>query len=78
MKHFKVLKQVFDFNLAPIEFCAVFLSAGTTSQANAFRTTVRLQASVVARSSVAKAVKSLQEKQNLKVQHNYYNHTHRM
>ena len=80
MKYFKVPNQVFDLNLTPIEFCVLccLLKCRNSVTGKCFPSYSKISSEChIARSSVAKAVKSLQEKQILKVQHNYHNHKQR-
>ena len=80
MKYFKVPNHVFDLNLTPIEFCALccLLKCRNSVTGKCFPSYSKIANEChIARSSVAKAVKSLQEKHILKVQHNYYNHKQR-
>ena len=80
MKYFKVPNEVFDLNLTPIEFCVLcyLLKCRNSVTGKCFPSYSKIASEChIARSSVAKAVKSLQEKQILKVQHNYQNHKQR-
>ena len=72
MKHFKVPNHVFNLNLTPIEFCVLccLLKCRNSVTGKCFPSYSKIANEChIARSSVAKAVKSLQEKQILKVQH---------
>lgn len=80
MKFFKVPNHVFDLNLTPIEFyvlCYLYKCRNSVT-GKCFPSYSKIANEChIARSSVAKAVKSLQEKHILKVKHNYYNHKQR-
>lgn len=80
MKYFKVPNEVLDLNLTPIEFYVLccLLKCRNSVTGKCFPSYSKIASEChIARSSVAKAVKSLQGKHILKVQHNYHNHKQR-
>ena len=70
MKYFKVSNHVFDLNLTPIEFyvlcCLLKCRNSVTGKCFPIYNKIAKECHI-ARNSVAKAVKSLQEKQILKI-----------
>ncbi len=76
----KIPNTAYDLHLSPIEFYVLcyLLKCRNSVTGKCFPSYSKIANEChIARSSVAKAVKTLQEKHILKVQHNYYNHKQR-
>ncbi|WP_458452999.1 helix-turn-helix domain-containing protein [Methanobrevibacter sp.] len=76
----RIPNTVFEMHLSPIEFCVLccLLKCRNSVTGKCFPSYSKIASECrIARSSVAKAVKSLQKKHILKVKHNYYNHKQR-
>ena len=76
----RIPNTAFEMKLSPIEFCVLccLLKCRNSVTGKCFPSYSKIAREChIARSSVAKAVKSLQEKHILKVQQNYHNHKQR-